>query len=159
MSRSRRALFSGGVASIRAGRWLPGLATPCARARALAPRYEVLASRLPRFSFGRFSDGFRGILRVKPGRLGEERSRKGLNMVRLGHEGPTGEQSLGAGSRRFKSSHPDQSFPSLLLHLCCRPDARGRFGDGPEGPTFNPKANATNSSRVVRRDRFDLRRA
>src|SRR5258707_11661038 len=106
MSRSRRALFSGGVASIRAGRWLPGLATPCARARALAPRYEVLASRLPRFSFGRFSDGFRGILRVKPGRLGEERSREGLNMARLRHERPPCRLTLGGWYGMCKSPHP-----------------------------------------------------
>ena len=38
--------------------------------------------------------------------------------------------ALGAGSRRFKSSHPDQSFQPLHKHSSFQPHSFGRVSDG-----------------------------
>jgi len=65
---------------------------------------------------------------------GQRKSGKGLIEEELGHHGPRRQRALGAGSRRFKSSHPDHSFQALLEHARRRPQSFRRFSDGSAWP-------------------------
>jgi hypothetical protein len=61
------------------------------------------------------SHGFWGIPRVKPGPLGEERSRKDLIEAQIGTYGSAGERSLGAGVGGSNLLTPTTSFSAPVL--------------------------------------------